>query len=187
VTRDRTGPSPEGVTTRSGPVVSYGSDNPDRVTYVAQSGQVWATSFGYHATGALAAYTSGNGQTTAITYDPRQRPDQLTSGPLSLDYDYDDVGNVASITDARAGFSQGFAYDPLDRLTAVTGFGAATYTYDARGNRTSRNSVTYSYDGGTDRLISDGVSSFTYDGVGNLATTGTQTYTYTPFNLACPP
>ena len=165
----------------SGRVVSYDYDNADRVTHVAQSGQVWATSFGYHATGAIAAYTSGNGQTTAITYDNRQRPDQLTSGPLSLNYDYDQVGNVQAIDDGRPAFSQSFDYDNLDRLTAVTGFGAATFGYDARGNRRSRNGVTYSYDGGTDRLTSDGAQSFGYDGVGNATAIGAQTYTYTPF------
>jgi len=42
---------------------------------------------------------------------------------------------VSTIDDARSGFDQTFDYDVVDRLEAVTGFGAGTYTYDARGIR----------------------------------------------------
>jgi YD repeat-containing protein len=51
---------------------------------------------------------------------------------LDLTYAYDDVENVAGITDPRPGMSQLFAYDALDRLTATSaGFygGTLTYTY----------------------------------------------------------
>jgi RHS repeat-associated protein len=167
----------------SGRIVEQTYDAADRLLSVIgpYGAPVWAESFSYHDSGAIAGYTSGNGQTTSLTLDTRLRPYQLTSGPLSLGYAHDAVGNVTGIDDSRSGFDQGFGYDALDRLTSVTGFAATTYGYDARGNRTSHNSTTYTYNG-NERLTSDGVVSYTYDGVGNTLTAGAQTYTYTPLN-----
>jgi RHS repeat-associated protein len=119
----------------------------------------------------------------ALTYDDRHRPDVLTSGPLSLTYGYDDVGNVRTIDDARSGFDQTFDYDVVDRLAGVTGFGAGTYTYDARGNRRTKNGTTYTYHGSTDRLETDGTLSYSYDDVGNTFTAGPLTSTYTPLQM----
>ncbi|MCK6501526.1 MAG: RHS repeat-associated core domain-containing protein, partial [Nitrospira sp.] len=60
-------------------------------------------------------------------------------------YTYDFNGNTLT----RTGY--GFAYDAENRLTAITGNEAATYTYDYQGRRTSKTiggvTTTYLYDG----------------------------------------
>jgi len=150
---------------------------------------VWAHTFSYHVSGGLAGYPARNGQTTAITYEEgagtkRHWPRRVQSGPVDLTYGYDPAGNVAAIADGRgAGFTQGFGYDNVDRLTAVTDFGAQTFEYDARGNRSRKNGVIHQYHAATDRLASDGITAFGYDDAGNMTTAGSATYTYTPYNL----
>jgi hypothetical protein len=57
-----------------------------------------------------------------------------------------DAGNLKQVTDARAGFAQGFTYDVIDRLESVTGLGSESFEYDARGNRSKRNRVALTYD-----------------------------------------
>ena len=177
------------VTYPSGRVVRYDVNDANQITKVFEpnDGPIWADAFSYHPSGGVAAYTLRNGQTTAITYDdPHQRywPKTVQSGPVSLTYTYDKVGNVAAIADSRGGtFSQGFGYDAVDRLTSVTGLGAGTFTYDAKGNRLTKNGVEQTYWAGTDRLQSDGVTSYGYDAAGNTTSAGSTTFTYTPFNM----
>jgi RHS repeat-associated protein len=180
------------ITYPSGRKVQYDFDSGNRLTHVngPDNNPVWAHSFSYHVSGGLAGYTARNGQTTAITYEEaagtrrRYWPRRVQSGPVDLTYGYDSAANVDGITDSRgAGFSQGFGYDNVDRLTAVTDFGAQTFEYDARGNRTRKNGVIHQYHAQTDRLTSDGVTTYGYDAAGNLTTAGSATYTYTPYNL----
>jgi YD repeat-containing protein len=145
-----------------------------------------ASNFTYHPSGALLSYQFGNGLSRSVTLNTtRQRPTGWVSGPLSLTYDYDHVGNVKSITDQRPAFNASYQYDLLDRLTAVTGYGATTYTYDSAGNRLTGGTTTYTY--GSNRLasLSGGQSgTFTYSANGNVLTDPTgATYTHDAFNL----
>jgi RHS repeat-associated protein len=180
------------ITYPSGRKVQYDFDNANRVAHVngPANNPVWAHTFSYHVSGGLAGYTARNGQTTAITYEEgagtrrRHWPRRVQSGPVDLTYGYDAAGNVGSIADGRgAGFNQGFGYDNVDRLTAVSDFGAQMFEYDPRGNRTRKNGVIHQYHATTDRLTSDGVTAFGYDDAGNMTTAGSATYTYTPYNL----
>jgi len=177
------------VTYPSGRVIKYDRNLADQITTVkdpAAGGPVCAHTFAYHPTGAIEGYTLKNGTTTSINYDTaRLWPEPLSSGPLVLtNHQYDRAGNLTQITDARGvAYNQGFTYDAIDRLKTVTGLGAETFEYDARGNRAKKNGVVHTYETATDRLLSDGVTSFGYDGAGNVTTAGAATYTYTPFNL----
>ena len=183
--------------------VSYAVDaTAGRVVGVSgQGGLNYATDITYHPSGAISGLKFGNSAPGNVvqesrTFDDRQRPLNLTSGPasgsLNLTYGYDNVGNVTGITDVRGGgFSSGFTYDPLDRLRFVTGFGAREYRYDELGNRTKKivggSEITYAYTLGNQRLTgitgSPETATLTYNAVGNLENDGVGSYLYSPFNL----
>ena len=140
----------------------------------------------YHPSGALQALTSGNGIATAIGYDPKRYwLKSISSGPLQLTYDqYDGVGNVGTIGDARPGYTQAFRYDNLDRLVGAAGpYGSTAYAYDVHGNRQSGSGTNYSYGSSTLRLTQQAATAFAYDGNGNLTSTSGAAggiYAYTP-------
>ncbi len=79
--------------------------------------------------------TFGNGQTASTTFDVRSRPEYLVNGPPDITYAYDQVGNVTSMTDARAGCSVG---NDTRSTTSVTGYRVAGITYGAAGNQQTR-------------------------------------------------
>ncbi|TMJ07791.1 MAG: hypothetical protein E6G98_13225, partial [Bacillati bacterium ANGP1] len=117
-------------------------------------------------------------------------------------YEYDAVGNLIRITNAR-GYATQFSYDAANRLTQVTDALQKTtkYGYDPVGNRISmqdRNSMTthlthsYMYDA-VNRLtqVSAGsiTVSYTYDGNGNRSTMvdpATTTYFFLLLRFARP-
>jgi YD repeat-containing protein len=177
----------------SGRRVGYEHDAADRVTRVFNGYNPTvshASGFDYHPSGALEAYTAGNGVVTTMTYDPRRSwVTSISAGNLQLGYRYDEVGNVSSIDDlVRPAYNQAFAYDVLDRLATSTSggaFGPQSYAYDAHGNRASDVSMTYAYFPGRPfhlQSINGGLA-MDYDDNGNLATGPGVTLTYTPNNL----
>ena len=122
--------------------VQYNYDAANRISKVYSGSTTYADELTYHPTGALHEAAFGNGTSLSLSLDARARPDHLVSGPLDQTYSYYDNGNVSAIDDARSStYDSGFTYDALNRLTAVTGFGASTFTYDALGNRTYKVSV----------------------------------------------
>ncbi len=184
----------------SGRVVQYLYDAADRITKVYAGSETYAEDFSYHASGAIASYTFGNGTTETMTFDDRYRPRHLTSGPTSdpvdLTYGYDNVGNVLAVTDgARSGYDSSYEYDTLDRLKRVFDRGATAFTYDAQGNRLTKGSgsaeVTYNYSSSTNRMTSatsplgdPEIGTFTYNNVGSLTGDGRGgTYTYSTRNM----
>ncbi len=175
----------------SGRQVIYTPDAQGRIVSVTGPGATFASDVQYDASGAIGALTLGNATTEAVTFDTRQRPLHLTSGPLDLTYAYDPVGNVLSVTDGRPAFTSSFEYDALDRLGWVIGYGARGYAYDALGNRTIKyvgsGNVTYYTDPDTQRLMSitgaPETATLSYDAVGNLTGDATGSYAYTAFNL----
>src|SRR4030042_2168407 len=76
-----------------------------------------------------------------------------TNGPQgglqNLSYNYDNAGNINSITDLMDGSrTQGFTYDHLNRLTQAysPAYGTLTYNYNEIGNMTYNSRVgSYSY------------------------------------------
>jgi len=176
-----------GITYPSGRHVAIGRDGANRITQIRDVtfNRDIATAFNYHPSGAVAAYTSGNGIANQMTFHlERYWPTSITAGPLGLTYGlYDLVGNIMAIGDSRgAGFGQTFDYDVLDRLrTAIGPYGSQLFEYDVHGNRTTAAGTTYQYQ--SLRMINQGGLPYAYDNNGNLATGPNATYSYTPDNM----
>jgi YD repeat-containing protein len=174
----------------SGRTVFYDYDAQSRLTAVRTTlsggaSQTLASGFTYLGNGALSGYTFGNGLSAATGFDARNRPTHWVNGPLDITYNYDYVGNVTSITDARPGFSSSFGYDVLDRLTSVTGYGATTLSYNGAGDRLTQGSITFNYNAHSQlsQLTGGASGSFSYDNAGSLiADPSGATYTYSQLN-----
>lgn len=136
----------------------------------------------YNAAGQMTQVNYGNGNVTSYTYNSMQRLTQIKTVNASnaviqeLNYTYDGVGNILSIADNVNTADQSFQYDHLNRLTQAVGqqYGTKTYAYNTIGNVTSKDGLTYTYDGiagGKHAVtnLSDGTT-FTYDANGNMAT-----------------
>lgn len=131
-----------------------------------------------------------NGLTRQYVYDPGTlRLSVLRAGVTSpfeelqkLNFSYDNVGNVTSITDGNnSDQKQCFRYDALDRLTfAFTGTAdcvaysnvgsgaySHTYAYDAIGNITSYNGSAYTYGSQPHAVTAAFGNSYGYDASGN--------------------
>lgn len=80
-----------------------------------------------------------------------------------LAYSYDDNNNPTSRFANSA--TQRYTYDALDRLTNVSysDGSADTYTYDASGNRLTKDSQPYTYNALNQMLTAPGGRGFTYD------------------------
>ncbi len=94
----------------------------------------------YNALGKITQKNFNNGLTTNYTYNTNDfRLNRIqTSSLQDLNYAYDNVGNVASITDAVDSKTQTFTYDDLDRLKTASesaGYNYA-YQYSSIGNLT---------------------------------------------------
>lgn len=172
-------------------LVTYTTDAEGRITSASDGGVTYAGSIGYHPSGAVSAYTAGNGLVHTITRDVRQRVWDLNAGNvLHLTYGYDPTGNVYAITESsRTGMDRTFFYDALDRLTEATGWGGASFSYDSRGNRTSKTvagrTTAYAYEF-TNRLAyasGDEANQFGYDHNGNVASDRDFLYVYKPTDM----
>jgi RHS repeat-associated protein len=122
---------------------------------------------------------------------------RVTSGPggslQNLSYDYDDTGNVESITDTLFTASRIFNYDDINRLTNASGaFGGANqsqttcaYSFNAIGNILNKCGVSYSYNDLNHPSFvtntSDG-KTYTADINGNTLTGAGRTFVWTPDN-----
>jgi YD repeat-containing protein len=170
----------------SGRKIQYDVDAAGRPTRIFElaAPREYATGITYHPSGGVASYLS-NGITTSIEYDPnRYRVSSIASGELQLTYsDYDAAGNPIAIGDSRTDYSQAFAYDDLDRLTAAAGkYGTVEYAYNLHGNRVTNQYSTYQYETNKLRLANQNGTTFSYDLNGNTLTAGNATFTYTPQN-----
>jgi len=128
----------------------------DPVTYVKN--------VDYNAAGQMMKIEYGNGVVT--TYEYNELTLRLTrlltvnSSLLTvqdLNYTYDNVGNIKTITDAARGMNQTFTYDELNRLKTATG------KYCDEGSRECLKEYSYDEVGNIDTIIDDGVTKdYTY-------------------------
>ncbi len=157
------------------------------------NGDKWiVTNANYHPNGQLHTMSAGNGQTYTITQTARLRPDVFTvSGNiLSLDYNYDPLGNITGVSGDIT--LSGFEYDGLSRLNKVTGsWGEYIFSYDDAGNITTQTipsvgQLTYNYSINPlmdDRLELTSITgaesyTFSYSAEGNMLSDGQQTYSW---------
>ncbi len=101
-------------------------------------------------------------------------------GPVTISsftYTLDATGNRTQMADLSG--THTYQYDALYRLTQVTypGPQTDTYTFDAVGNRLTKNATAYTYDNADQMLTAGGVS-YGYDSNGNLTSRGTDTFAY---------
>ena len=200
--------------------LEYGYDAANRLTSI-ESGESILRSYGYDAanrpTGAIDAeghkielsYTEegrpssindGRGQSLTRSYDSRGNLVRQVDGRGTLEYGYDKLDRMTSLTDPQ-GKSLGFGYDPEGDLTEVTRPGGLTTTnlYDEAGRLAETSTKTteppavleslkYGYDVAGNvtskldqRLESE--TSYTYDALNRLAEfnppgEGSTTYAY---------
>ncbi|MEW5788556.1 MAG: FG-GAP-like repeat-containing protein [Pseudomonadota bacterium] len=159
------------------------------------TGLIYWTANTRDAGGHVLSETLGNGLTTTRGYSPQQGrlTSILTNGPNGTVqdrlFDYDNVGNLESRSDAVRAITESFGYDNLDRLTSASGGGTnITAQYDPLGNLTYRSDVgTYQYAGTRPHAVSSisGTvnTSFSYDGNGNMLSGRGSTITWFNYNL----
>ncbi len=156
------------------PSLDNGSGHGDAKYYISN--------IDYNQNGQMILVEYGNGDTTEYEYDPKTlRLTKITTINAQneilqkLSYTYDPAGDILTITDGvDPASSQSFAYDELNRLTHAIGrYGDKSYEYDAIGNITKKDGLSYIYgeNGAGPHAVtslSDG-SKYYYDANGNLS------------------
>jgi RHS repeat-associated protein len=119
--------------------VSYGPDDASRLATIARGSNTFT--FGYDNANRRTSLAVPNGINTSYSYDNLNRLTILTAvlGSTTITssaYTYDNAGN--RLTKTTPDYSEGYSYDPLNKLTAANRNGTANqwvYSYDAVGNR----------------------------------------------------
>lgn len=173
--------------------------------------KIYAEQAFYNKDSQLLRYKSGNGVVNAFEFnEDNKRLENLSIDKLSwadeekvsLNYDYDEAGNIEAITDNTKQQSdpfyltQIFNYDPLYRLKGTTDSSSnayyAFYNYDSVGNILTKQEgpdssnyqkIDYLYSASDyhrpDQVNINGkLHDYTYDKNGNLINDGVQIYTY---------
>ncbi|HLF79735.1 MAG TPA: RHS repeat-associated core domain-containing protein [Dehalococcoidia bacterium] len=170
--------------------VDYAYDEANKLTTVTD----WAsnvTTYAYDNAGQLTGTTLplSTSVTTTYGYD---NADRLTSVENKKSgtaisksaYTLNAVGNrtqlVITGASGAAVETQGYSYDALHRLTQATytvGSQTDNYTYDANGNRLTKNSSSFTY-GAADEMLTAGGVSYGYDIRGNQTSRGSDSFTW---------
>jgi len=97
---------------------SYGYDAANRTTSAidAQGAKI---EIGYNEDGLISSINDGRGQSLTRNYNSRDLLAKQVDGRGALEYSYDKLGRLTSLTDPQ-GKALGFAYDPEGDLTEVT-------------------------------------------------------------------
>ena len=181
-------------TTPSGTIIKYTRDGAGRVTAVTYrlSGQntdtPLVTAVTYYPFGPVASITYANGRVLNRTYDQDYVISGVTdsgAGGLNLTFGRDVLGNLTQVNSSPT-TGNILIYDSLNRLTFVNNLNnvqVAAYTYDATGNRLTKQATissplsNYSYPSNSHWLMGTGptgnVIPRTYDAMGDTATIGT--------------
>jgi RHS repeat-associated protein len=179
--------------------IVYSYDDLDRITEIKRyvdgsNDEILLHGVQYSEENLLTQFDYGNDLRATFTYDSRDRPLTLDvkngeTAFLDIDYTYDNNSNITQMVNgwrdtSSAWHSQteSYSYDGLDRLTSASSTSwSHTYAYDKVGNRTAKDSVTYTINIVNEvTSLSDGTS-FTYDASGNRThkTKDSDTWDYT--------
>ena len=143
------------------------------------------TTYAYDDAGRLTSTTYPTGVVGTNGYNNADRLTSVTNANgggtfSSFTYTLDAAGNrtQAVVTGGGAG-THSYTLDSLYRLTSVTYPDPTTdtYTYDALGNRLTKNAVSYTYDN-ADEMTAVGGVTYTYDANGNQTARGTDTFAW---------
>jgi RHS repeat-associated protein len=171
----------------SGTEVDYTRDGQGRITGVevtpaGGSPTTIVSDVDYLPFGPISQITWGNAETMTRVYDQNYWIDQIdsTANGLDLEFTTDDAGNIVALSSTLAASppDNTYRYDNLHRLIEAEDASNATveaYTYDATGNRTSKqigagSPQSYVYPSTTPKshkLLSVGGVSRSYDANGN--------------------
>ncbi len=181
------------IATGNNPVqtVAYTYDSLNRVTRLTASGPAtFNVGHSYDAAGqltALGAIDGSAGVSTTLQYDAVGHLTRLINRSANgstlfgdLRQSYDKVGNILSVQDGAE--TTNYSYDALYELTGAVGPDLnESYSYDAAGNRTAKNGITYVYNAANQLVSASDGSSYLYDANGNLTskTVSGQTTSYT--------
>jgi RHS repeat-associated protein len=179
--------------------ILYSYDDLNRITEIKRyidgvNDEIIMDNVNYDTESLLTQFDYGNDLQAVFTYDSKDRLSTLdikngSTSYLDLDYTYDTINNVTQLINGWRDTdfdwhseTESYSYDGLDRLISVycTSW-SHMYAYDRTGNRTSKDSVTYTTNTVNEvTALSDGTS-FTYDDNGNRTqkTKGTETWAYT--------
>jgi RHS repeat-associated protein len=97
---------------------SYGYDAANRLTEATEA-EGHKIAIGYTEEGRPSSIGDGRGQSLTRSYDPRGLLSKQVDGRGTVEYGYDELGRMTSLTDPQ-GKAFGFAYDPEGDLTEVT-------------------------------------------------------------------
>jgi len=166
------------------PAISYAYNIMGQLASVSRD-NVLLASFTYTDTGALKdmlyKYNGRAVATMSYTYNLNEWLEAIDAragadAVFQRTYKYDPVGNLKKKFDdiSSTKLLADYGYDPMDRLKEVIGmdyYGKdISFTYDAAGNRLTRNAYNYSYGSSNNRLVEDSAFSYTYDVNGNMQT-----------------
>jgi RHS repeat-associated protein len=179
--------------------ILYSYDDLNRTTEIKRyvdgiNDEVLMDGIQYDVDSLITQFDYGNDLQATFSYDARDRIATMdvkngTTSYLDLDYTLDNNSNITQLVNGWRDTSstwhsetESYSYDGLDRLTSASCTSwSHTYAYDKVGNRTSKDSVTYTINTVNEvTSLSDGTS-FTYDANGNRTqkTKGTDTWAYT--------
>ncbi|MEU1310133.1 LamG-like jellyroll fold domain-containing protein [Streptomyces cinnamoneus] len=165
-----------------------------KVTGADGTTEVMSTAYDYdlesHLTKKTTSGVAGAGSET-YAYDKSGRLTSWTADGKTTSYEWDDAGNrvkagatAATFDEANRQLTDGttrYGYTSRGTLSSVdTGSGKRSLTHDAFERRIADGDTTYSYDS-LDRVGRRGEAAFTYDGgSNNLVSDGSSTYSRTP-------
>jgi RHS repeat-associated protein len=179
--------------------ILYSYDDLNRITEIKRyvdgsNDEILMDGVQYDVENLLTQFDYGNDLQATFSYDANDRiltidlKDGATSY-IDLDFTYNNNSSLTQLVNGWRDTSstwhsetESYSYDGLDRLTSASCTSwSHTYTYDKVGNRTGKDSVTYTVNTVNEvTALSDGTS-FTYDDNGNRTqkTKGSDTWDYT--------
>jgi RHS repeat-associated protein len=165
--------------------ILYAYDDLSRITEIkryvdGQNDEILFDDPQYDVESLLTQFNYGNEIQATYTYDSRDRAltidvkDGVTS-LLDLDYTYDNISNITQLINGWRDTSstwhsetESYSYDGLDRLTSASCTSwSHTYTFDKAGNRTGKDSITYTINSVNEVTALSDNTTFTYDDNGN--------------------